>query len=213
MIRLNFGAKTPHLPQALSVMRHAKKTDRKVKRRILIISGLLILVIGGLGLWKFNKDFLLLWDSNSINVTADSPLTADKVKIEFGISVNTINRSTDSDLFDSREKYIVLYEGKTKDNMINDYGENDFLITYDNKYYFSFRQFKFNRRHQHDYNFHFFQADNKIFIRADIKGQDAMKFERPMLDISLANKYRCNVPVDSAGVIYNMIELVDPDKK
>ncbi len=167
----------------------------------------------GLGLWKLNKDFLLLWNSNSINVTAESPLNTDKVKIEFGISVNTISRPTDSDLFEHRGKYTVLYDGKVKDKMINDYGENDFLITYDNKYYFSFRQFKFNRRHQHNYYFHFYQKDDKIFIRLNIKGQDAMKFERQMLDISLAEKYRCNVPVDSAGVIYNMIEFVDPDKK
>jgi hypothetical protein len=40
-----------------------------------------------------------------------------------------------------------------------------------------------------------------------------MKFERSMLDISMADKYRCNMPIDSAGVIYNMIELIEPDKK
>jgi hypothetical protein len=175
--------------------------------------GLLLLVAGGLGLWKFNKDFLLLWNSNSIKVTTDNPLTIDKVKIEFGISVNTISRSTDTDLFERREKYTVLYDGEAKDKMINEYGENDFLITYDNKYYFSFRQFKFNRRHQHDYNFHFYPKGNKIYIHADIKGQDAMKFERPMLVISLADKYRCNVPVDSAGIIYNMFGLVKPCEK
>ena len=183
------------------------------RRNKIIIFGLLLLIAGGLGLWKFNKDFLLLWNSNSIKVTTDTPLTQDKVKIEFGISVNTINRATDTDLFQKREKYTVLYDGEVKENMFNDYGENDFLITYDNKYYFSFRQFKFNRRHQHDYNFHFYKKDNKIFICADLKGQDAMKFERPMLDISLADKHRCNVPVDSAGVIYNMIELVNPNEK
>lgn len=184
-----------------------------MKKQLIILSGLLLLVAGGFGLWKLNKDFLLLWNSNSINVTASSPLVVDKVKIEFGIGVNTISRSTDSDLFSHRKKYTVLYDGKTKDRMINDYGENDFLITYNNEYYFSFRQFKFNRRHQHDYNFHFFQKDTILFIRADIQGQDAMKFERPMLKINLADKYRCNVPVDNAGVIYNMIELVDPDRK
>ena len=165
-----------------------------MKRRILIISGLLFLIICGLGLWKLNKDLLLLWNINSIKVTVESPLKADKAKVEFGISVNTINRSTDTDLFNKREKYTVLYDGKKKDNMINEYGENDFLITYDNEYYFSFRQFKLNRRHQHDYKFHFFQKDDKIFIQVNINGQDRMKFERPMLEISLADKYRCNVP-------------------
>ena len=171
---------------------------------------MLILLLGGLGLWKLNKDFLLLWSSNTISVTADQPLTTDKVKIEFGVSVNSINRPTDTDLFEHREKYNVLFDGRQRDNMVNEYGENDFLITYDNKYYLSFRQFKFNRRHQHDYNFHFSQQDNKVFMTVDIQGEDAMKFERPLLDISLADKYRCNVLVDSAGVVYNMIELVHP---
>lgn len=154
-----------------------------------------------------------MWDSNTINVTAEQPLTPDKVKIEFGISVNTINRDTDTDLFADKSKYTVLFAEQKTNSLINDYGENDFLITYDNKFYFSFRQFKLNRRHQHDYNFHFFQRGNKIYIRADINGQDAMEFERHMIDISLADKYKCNVPIDSAGIIYNMIELVDPDKR
>lgn len=184
-----------------------------MKTRILLISGILLIIIFILGIIKLNNDFLLLWNSNKINVETESPLTKDKVKIEFGISVNTINRSTDADLFKNREKYRVLYDGADKNEMINDYGENDFLITYDNKYYFSFRQYKFNYRHQHEYNFHFFQKENKVFIRADIKGKDAMKFERSMLEIDLIDKYRCNTPVDSVGIIYNMIELVDPDKK
>ena len=179
-----------------------------MNRRIITIIIFLIVLLGGLGLWKLNKDFLLLWDSNSLKVTVANPLIVDKVKIEFGISVNTINRSNDLDLFKNREKYTILFDREKRNSMINEYGENDFLITYDNKYYFSFRQFKYNRRHQHDYSFHFYQKDNKIYIQTDIKGKDAMKFERPMLEIRLADKYRCNVPIDSAGVIYNMIELI-----
>jgi len=35
-----------------------------------------------------------------------------------------------------------------------------------------------------------------------------MKFERLMLEIIQADKYRC----DSVGVVYNMIELVDTRK-
>ncbi len=184
-----------------------------MKKRTLILSGMLLLLLGGIGLWELNKDFLLLWNSNSINVTTDKPLTTDKVKIEFGISVNTINRSTDLDLFKNRAKYFVLYDGKTKESMINDYGENDFLITYDNKYYMSFRQFKFNRRHQHYYNFHFFQKNDKLFVRADIQGEDDMKFEQQLLDISLADKFRGNSVIDSTKTVYNMLELVKPDDK
>lgn len=95
--------------------------------------------------------------------------------------------------------------------MTNGYGENDFLVTYDDTYYLSFRQFKSNRRHQHDYNFHFFEEGDKIILQVSIEGQDAMTFERSMLEISPADQYRCNVPIDSAGVIYNMVELVNPE--
>lgn len=193
---------------------HAKRTEHKMNRRNkIIIVGLLFIGAAGLGLWKLNKDFLLLWDSNNVNVTTESPLTIDKVKIEYGISVNTFNRLTDSDLFKKREKYIILFEGESKGNMINDYGENDFLITYDNEYYFSFRQFKLSSRHQHDYNFHFYQKDGKIFLQVDIKGRDAVKFKEPMINIRLADKYSCNVPIDSTDVIDNMIELIDSEKE
>ncbi|MBO4233364.1 hypothetical protein FO675_03435 [Riemerella anatipestifer] len=179
-----------------------------MKNRSRVIAlGLLFLVAGGFIVYKLNKDFLLLWNSNSMKVTADSPLTKDKVKIEFGNGVNSINRTTDAELFSRREKYIILYDGKIKDKMMNEYGENDFLITYDDKYYFSFRQFKLNRRHQHDYKFHFYPKGDKIYIAVDIKGQDAMKFKRPMIDIKLVDKYICNTPIDSAGGICNMIEL------
>lgn len=182
----------------------------KLKRLILRIAGVLVVGSIGLGLWRWTQSQLHLWNSNSITVTTNSSLSLGDVKVEFGISVNTIGRLTDADLFDHREKYTVLFDGKYKEPIVNEYGENDFLITYDNKLYFSFRHFKTNRRHQHDYSIHLFQRDGKTFVRVDIRGDNAMKFERPLLDIDLAESYRCNVPVDSAGIIYNMIELVDP---
>jgi hypothetical protein len=178
------------------------------------IIGSIALVVGFVILFELNKDFLLLWNCNNISISTEKPLTKDNVKIEYGFSVNTINRKNDLDLFEKREKYTILYEGGKKRNEIkNEYGENDFLITYNNKYYFSFRQFKLNRRHQHNYNFTFYQKEKKIFLLVEIKGKDNMKFERPMIEMKFANKYRCNVPVDSAGIIYNMIELTDTDKK
>lgn len=181
------------------------------KTKIIILSGLLIIFLCGFVLWKLNKDILLIWNSNNIDVKTGNSLTKDKVKIEFGNGVNTINRLNDTDLFKNRDKYFVLYDGRLREEMINDYGENDFLVTYNDTYYFSFRQFKSNRRHQHNYKFHFFEKADKIFLKVDIRGQDAMTFERPMIEISRAEQYRCNVPVDSAGIIYNMIELVNSE--
>lgn len=164
-----------------------------------------IILISGYGLWKSNRDFLLLWNSNTINVTAENPLKNDKVKIEYGF--NSINRKSDSEMFIDRKSKTILYDGERKTKLENKYGENDFLIIYDNKYYLSFRQFKFNRRHQHSYNFHLTNRNNKMILQADINGQDGMKFEREMIEIKKADRYLCNVPIDSAGTVYNMIEL------
>lgn len=178
-----------------------------MRRILLFISGILILFLSGVGLQKANKNFLLLWNSNSLSVSAGSPLLADKVKVLHGISAASIDRPNDSELFKKTEAYSVLFDGTQKNTMINEYGENDFLLTYNDQYYLSFRQFKFNRRHQHDYNFYFFQKHDRPFVRVSIAGKDAMEFERPMIEISKAEHYRCNVPVDSAGYIYDMIEL------
>ncbi len=168
---------------------------------------LIILIVGALGFLKLNNDFLMLWNSNKINIQAQKPLTNKKVKIEFGISVNTINRRNDLDLFSNRNKYLVIYNGEKENQIVNDYGENDFLITYDNKYYLSFRQFKFNRRHQHIYNFELIEKMNDIYVKVNIEGQDRMKFEKKMLLIKDAEKYVCNTPTGNISGVYNMIEL------
>ena len=182
-----------------------------MKKKVFYFSIIAIVVIVIIGLIKAN-DIFTLWNSNTIQVTAETPLTTQKVKIEFGISVNTINRINDSDLFRNRLKYIVLFDEKPQNEMINGYGENDFLVTYDNKYYISFRQFKFNRRNQHDYVFRFFEKDNQPYINVKISGKDGMEFIRPLCEIKNATLLKCNVPIDSAGYIYNMIELVNPNK-
>lgn len=185
---------------------HANRTELK-KRTITLSLTTAFVVVGLLGLFKLNKDFLLLWNANSVFVTTEDSLTEEKVKIEFGVSVNTINRKNDLDLFSNRSKYIVLYDGEVTEPMFNEYGENDFLLTYDDQCYLSFRQFKFNRRHQHNYHFHFYEKGDTVFAQVDISGQDAMKFERPMIEIGKADEFVCNTPIDSAGGVYNMIEL------
>ena len=160
--------------------------------------------------YYMNKNFLLLWNANNINVSVEKPLEKEKVKIEFGISINTISRKNDLDLFQNKERYTILYDkGKKLSQMINEYGENDFLITYNNEYYLSFRQFKIHSRVQHDYYFHFRKAQDTVFVKVEIKGlDDNMKFERAMLEIKNAEQYRCNSLIDNTKVLYNMIELV-----
>ena len=94
--------------------------------------------------------------------------------------------------------------------MFNEYGENDFLITYDDIYYFSFRQFKTSTRNQHDYSFYFYENNDTVYIKADIVGISNMKFVRPMNLISNASKLKCNGNIDKNKTTYNMIEMVYP---
>ncbi|RZM88024.1 MULTISPECIES: hypothetical protein [unclassified Escherichia] len=144
---------------------------------------LLIIVLCLTGLYSCNKNFLLFWNANNIYVDTKDSISKEKIKIEFGVSVNTINRETDAELFADRDKYSVLFEGNVKNKMVNGYGENDFLITYDERCYLSFRQFKTNRRHQHDYYFNFFNNNGDIFVTVEIKGENPLKFTRSLNDM------------------------------
>jgi len=191
-----------------------------MKKRILIFSGLLILVLGGLAYYYLtvvNRDILRLDNGNTITVTTDKNFTTDKVKIEFGVSVNTINRGNDLDLFSNKLKYTTVYDGGSSNKIKTDFGENDFLITYDDKYYLSFRQFiesDFSGGYPADnyYSFHFFLKDKQLNVKVDITGDSPMTFERPMNLISNAELLRCNSPIDSTKTIYNMIELEKPNE-
>lgn len=175
-----------------------------MKKRLTLIT---LLGIGIFGLVYLNNNLLLIWNSNKIEINVENELSKNNVKIEHGISVNTINRKNDLDLFKDREKYTVVFDGKPKWNIKNEYGENDFLITYKDQYYLSFRQFKFNRRHQHLYKFNFKKSSNNPIVEVKIQGKSGMNFKREMIKVEDAEKYVCNTTIDSAGAIYNMIEL------
>ncbi len=180
------------------------------KRKAIISSSAFIAIsLICVGVWFLNKNIYPLWNANTFNITAEQPIDKEKIKIYFGISVNSINRENDLDLFTNMGKYTILYDGIKKGKMINDYGENDFFITYDNSYYFSFRQFKTYWRAQHTYNINVKEQEGIPFLQVEIKGHTPMKFSRPMIAIKDADKYRCNIPKEKAGVVYNMVELVD----
>src|SRR5688500_16640062 len=140
-------------------------------KRIFVIAGLFILTITAVGLWWLSKEGLIrIVNGNKVAVTTNNTLSTDKVKIEFGVSVNSINRQNDLELFDNPKKYTVLFDGGNKNRPKTEFGENDFLITYDNAYYLSFRQFietdfKSEFPPDHKYYFTFFTKDNKPNVR------------------------------------------------
>ena len=127
-------------------------------KKNIIKSTILLLVV--YSLWILNKNFLMWWDVTTLNVHTDKKLSSSKVKIELLLLGNRT----------------VLYDGEVKNSIPQEYGENDFILTYDKKYFLKFRHFKFNRRHQHSYDFYFYKKGEKIFVDVDIEGADDMEF-------------------------------------
>ena len=111
------------------------------------------------------------WDVTTLNVHTDKQLSSSKVKIEFVCGKKT-----------------VLYDGKNKENIPQEYGENNFIVTYDKKYILKFRHFKFNRRHQHSYDFYFYKKAEKIFVDVEINGADDKKFTEELKNMKELNR-------------------------
>jgi len=110
---------------------------------------------------------------NEIIVTVDNNLDIDKVKIELGFySANSGNdfNLTKNGLME------VVYE-KTSRPFETICAENDFYLTYDNKYYTIFRHFIPNDFRDgipkpHKYCFDLKKENENIFVKLKIIGQD-----------------------------------------
>ena len=111
-------------------------------------------------------------NDNQIIVETNDGLSIDKVEIRKGFT--SINRENDLELFSTNLK--TVFNGNDKGNLETDFGENDFLVIYDDSYYYSFRHFiytdfKSSYPEGHEYNFEFFRRNDSIFMAVDIKGQ------------------------------------------
>ena len=147
-------------------------------------------------------------NDNPINVLTKDGLFTDKVEIRKGFT--TINRENDLELFSTNLK--TMFNGNDKGNLETDFGENDFLVIYDDSYYYSFRHFIFTDFKSsypdgHDYNFELFMQNDSIFMTVNITGEQPMEFTRPLIKKEDAEKFRCNTPVDKVGVMFNMKEM------
>ena len=138
----------------------------------------------------------------SIHVEAENQLDVEKVIVYQGYY--TINRKSDAEMFDNKFDKVV-FDGNGTGKIKTEYGENDFLVTYDNKYYFQFRQFCTNDNDYYKYNLKVLKKANRIYLKANIEG--GMTFEKPMNLISDAGKLRCNKIIDDEKGLYNGIEL------
>lgn len=164
----------------------------------------LIILIGAIIYgYKKSVDFGMI-NANKIRINVSDNLDFDKVKIVQGLF--TINRKTDKEMFfDWRKDDIIVNNGKVR-RPKTEYGENDFLVIYDNRLYFEFRHFKFDDIQDNVYSFGFQQTDSGLLLHVKIDPKQ-LEFTKRMNLINDADNLRTNCPIDSSKVIYNMIEL------
>ncbi len=98
-------------------------------------------------------------NQNSIEVTTDEKLNIDLIKIELSISATNF-------------KNIEVFNNSSKSKIPKGYGENDWNLYYDGKYYGTIKHFKTNNWHDHDYFFHFYESENEIKCNIKINGPD-----------------------------------------
>lgn len=88
-------------------------------------------------------------------------------------------------------KALVYKEGKYY-RIPSEYGENDWVITYDSKGFrrCDFRHFKLNRNHIHKYRFTIFERRDTLYCAAVIRGKDRMSVTIPFSNTakSILNK-------------------------
>jgi hypothetical protein len=165
----------------------------------LIIFGVLSALI--IAFFQLNKTIKLI-DYSSIKVESKNGLQIEKVEIHQGYF--SINRKNDSELFEYKNPKIV-FDGKETNLIKTEYGENDFLIIYNNQYYFQFRNFVYNDNDSVNYYFTLSKKENVVYVKVQIG--DKRIFERKMNLISEADKYVCNTLINNAHGSYNGIDF------
>ena len=171
----------------------------KITKKWLFVLGIIFLLF--FLLFKLNETFKIV-ELTSIKVEVEKPL--DKNKINIFQSFYSLNRKNDSEIFDYNENTKLVFDKHDTGKIKTEYGENDFLVIYDKKYYFQFRQFCTNRNDYYRYKFKLYKKGEQIFLE---KFGDGINFTKPMNLISNAGKLRCNGPIDNKKGLYNGIEL------
>lgn len=146
-----------------------------MKKAIIIIG--LILAVGIYILFFIQKEIVVLWNTNTVAIQVETPLQKNKVRIEYAMSTRFYK---DDINFSKNTDYVLIFDGTTTKTTPNNYGENDFIISYEDQYYVPFRHFKTNWRHQHDYIFYFYKKEDTLYVRVTVEGVDDMNFETRM---------------------------------
>jgi hypothetical protein len=170
-----------------------------------------ILILGIIGFVAIAGYYFLLYlaehglvNLNKLSVRSTPPLTDSKVKVVQGFF--SINRKNDLELFYDWQDDRIIYNGCDSHKPKTEHGETDFLVLYDDQYYFQFRHFQTNESERNSFDFHLVQADTSIYL--EVKINAGVRFKRKMNLVSQSQYLLTNKPLDSImGGVYNGIEL------
>lgn len=141
---------------------------------------------------------------SSLDVTVENNLAIEKVEIQKGFW--TGHRENDMELFilTHKKSFNLFKNDNAKFFWGTSYGENDFLVTYNDQYYYVFRHFSFNNKDQNYYTINLSKVNQDILLNVVVVGYDGFKdknFTNTMNLISNSDKLRWNKP-------FNNIEAV-----
>lgn len=136
---------------------------RRTKKILLLLLVLVSLcLVSVLFIPKNTPIAVIFLNKNTLNVNVQEGLNEKKVSLAL-----TIN-GTDNE-------NVIVFNGRKKCKVPKGYGENDWTLSCDNVYVGSFRHFKTNNWHEHDYYFDFYSKHDSIFCDVKILGPDEMK--------------------------------------
>lgn len=143
-------------------------------KNALIISVLSLVVIT----FYFEKQIALLFKTDVISVKTTNDLHTDKVQIKFADNaVNTTN-------------YNVVFDGDKKVNLSQGMNENDFIITYNDSLYHTFKHQKNDKKVKHFYYFKLYKKNNQVLLAITI-------------DSNIKERYTCVMSSIKKGSVFN----------
>ncbi|MFN4811870.1 MAG: hypothetical protein ACK5JQ_04710 [Bacteroidota bacterium] len=156
-----------------------------MSKRAKYILGISILVLGLLAVYWWTTSE----SQNVILVTVDNNLDLEKVKIEFGF----YNSSPGNDFDLTKNGLDKVVFKNTSRPFETICGENDFYLTYDDRYYTVLRHFIPNDFYDgipepHKYHFDLKMKNDSIYLALKITGQDGEVREKKLMKIETSKE-------------------------
>lgn len=131
-------------------------------KNAIIISTLSLIAIT----FYFEKQIAQLFKTDMISVKTTNELHIDKVQIK--LADNTFNATN----------YNVAFDGDKKVNLSQGMHENDFIITYNDSLYHTFKHQKNDTKEKHFYDFKLYKKNNQVLLAINV-------------DSNIKEKYTC----------------------